>query len=181
MDKFISEEILQDMNIKAPASILQVKYGDISVTPGKVLTPTQVKNQPILNWAADPNSFYAVLFNDIDVPSREDPKFREAYHWGVVNIPGKNIDAGEVLTEFIGSGPGQGTKLHRYVFLVFKQSSGKQQFNEKHISNRAMEGRASHSIAKFAAAHGLGDPVAGTFYLAEWDDYVPKLHEQLSG
>ncbi|XP_010164651.1 phosphatidylethanolamine-binding protein 1, partial [Antrostomus carolinensis] len=27
----------------------------------------------------------------------------------------------------------------------------------------------------------LGVPVAGTCYQAEWDDYVPKLYEQLSG
>ncbi len=36
-------------------------------------------------------------------------------------------------------------------------------------------------IRNFAKKYNLGDPVAANFYQAEWDDYVPKLYEQLSG
>lgn len=32
----------------------------------------------------------------------------------------------------------------------------------------------------FPQKYELGTPVAGTCYQAEWDDYVPKLYEQLS-
>lgn len=30
-----------------------------------------------------------------------------------------------------------------------------------------------------SAKYNLGNPVAGNFYQAEWDDYVPKLYEKL--
>jgi len=70
--------------------------------------------------------------------------------------------------------------LHRYVFLLFKQS-GKLNFTETRLTNRSGGGRGSQSVSKFAAKYKLGDPVAGNFYQAEWDDYVPKLYEQLSG
>ena len=49
------------------------------------------------------------LPTDPDAPSRADPKFREWHHWCVVNIPGKDVNAGEVLAEYVGSGPPEGT------------------------------------------------------------------------
>jgi hypothetical protein len=181
MEKFEKDSILTDMHVPLPSSLLQVRYGSVTVTPGMTLTPTQVKDQPILDWDANPNDFYAIVMNDPDAPSRADPKFREWHHWCVVNIPGKDISAGEVLTEYVGSGPPKGTKLHRYVFLVFKQPKGRQQFDEKHLTNRSGDGRGKQSVSSFASKHGLGAPVAGNYYQAEWDEYVPKLYEQLSG
>lgn len=59
-------------------------------------------------------SFFTV---DPDAPSRADPKWGEWRHWLVVNIPGCEVSKGEVLSVYIGSGPPQGTGLHRYVFL----------------------------------------------------------------
>ena len=70
--------------------------------------------------------------------------------------------------------------LHRYVFLLYKQS-GKLNFTEPRLTNCSGGGRPSQSVSKFAAKYSLGDPIAGNFFQAEWDDYVPKLHAQLSG
>lgn len=39
--------------------------------------------------------------------------------------------------------------------------------------------RAKFSIAKFALKYNLGNPVAGNFYEAQYDDYVPLLYKQL--
>ena len=41
------------------------------------------------------------------------------------------------------------------------------------------EGRGGWNARKFAADNGLGEPVAGNFYQAEFDDYVPKLYEEM--
>ena len=46
---------------------------------------------------------------DPDAPSRVDQKFGEWHHWSVVNIPGEDISKGEVLAEYVGSGPPNGT------------------------------------------------------------------------
>ena len=37
--------------------------------------------------------------------------------------------------------------------------------------------KTSHVTSKY----NLGNPVAGNFFQAEWDDYVPKLYEKLNG
>jgi phosphatidylethanolamine-binding protein (PEBP) family uncharacterized protein len=139
-----------------------------------------VKDPPHVSWVAEPDAFYTLVMNDPDAPSRADPKNGEWHHWCVVNIPDSHVDKGEVLSQYVGSGPPKGTKLHRYVFLLFKQN-GKLTFDEPRLTNRSGDGRAKQKVSKFAAKHGLGDPVAGNYYQAEWDDYVPKLYEQLSG
>jgi hypothetical protein len=176
MDAFEKESVSKDMHIKTPPELLKVQYGSIDVAPGMVLTPTQVKNPPHVSWTADSHDFYSLVMNDPDAPSRADPKFREWHHWCVVNIPGADVSKGQVLSEYVGSGPPKGTKLHRYVLLLFKQP-GKLTFTEPHLTNRSGEGRGKQSVSKFAMKYHLGDPVAGNFYQAEWDDYVPRLFE----
>lgn len=116
--------------------IFQINYpSGVSVQQGNELAPTQVKDIPTLVWEADSNDFYTLIMTDPDAPSRADPKFREVRHWTVVNIPGNKVAEGETLIEFIGSGPPKDTGLHRYIFLVYKQS-GKLAFDEPHTSNR---------------------------------------------
>jgi phosphatidylethanolamine-binding protein len=111
-----------------------VKYASGAASLGNELTPTLVKDAPTVEWTADPDSFYTLVMTDPDAPSRKDPKFREWHHWLVVNIPGNDVAKGEVLSEYIGAGPPEGTGLHRYVFVVYKQE-GKQEFDEEKLTN----------------------------------------------
>jgi phosphatidylethanolamine-binding protein len=39
--------------------------------------------------------------------------------------------------------------------------------------------RSKFSTELFTNKYMLGDPVAGNFYIAEYDDYVPTLNAQL--
>lgn len=48
-------------------------------------------------------------------------------------------------------------------------------------SDRSREGRLNWSAADFARENNLGNPIAGNFFQAQYDDYVPILHAQLSG
>lgn len=111
--------------------------------------------------------------------SRKEPTYREWHHWLVVNIPGNDIKNGQTLSEYIGSGPPPETGLHRYVFLVYKQSNGKITCDEKVLPNTSGEGRGCFSIKNFAEKYQLGEPIAGNFFQAEYDDYVPILYKQL--
>ncbi|XP_071448490.1 protein D3-like [Hetaerina americana] len=178
--KMEQHEIVPDVINKAPLSVLQVTYGKDSVNLGNELTPTQVKDIPTVTWDAEADAFYTLCMTDPDAPSRKDPKFREWHHWLVGNIPGSNIPGGETLSEYVGSGPPKGTGLHRYVFLVYKQSK-KLTFDEPRLTNRSGDHRGKFSIQKFADKYSLGQAIAGNFYQAQWDDYVPKLYEQLAG
>ena len=70
--------------------------------------------------------------------------------------------------------------LHRYVWLVYEQE-GPLKCDEPILSNRSGDHRGKFKVASFRKKYELGTPVAGMCYQAEWDDYVPKLYEQLSG
>lgn len=93
------------------------------------------------------------------------------------NIPGNALDQGEVLSQYIGSGPPEGTGIHRYIFLIYKQSD-KLTFDEPRLTF-STDNRANFKIQNFAEKYKLGTPIAGNFYQAEFDDYVPLLYKKL--
>ncbi|XP_004072118.1 phosphatidylethanolamine-binding protein 1 [Oryzias latipes] len=173
---------LQEVEEK-PAVPLVVKYGSLEIDElGKVFTPTQVQNRPTsVEWdGCDPSKLYTLALTDPDAPSRKDPKFREWHHFLVVNMKGNDVSSGCVLSDYVGSGPPKGTGLHRYVWLVYEQP-GSLSCSEKVLTNRSGDGRGKFKIQTFRQKYNLDAPVAGTCYQAEWDDYVPKLYEQLAG
>lgn len=179
--KMEKEGVVPDVIPVAPREKATVSYpSGVSVNEGNELKPRQVKDQPKVEWNADSSALYTLCMTDPDAPSRKDPKFREWHHWLVGNIPGNDVSKGEVLSAYVGSGPPEGTGLHRYVFLIYKQS-GKLTFDEKRLPNNSGDGRGGFSIKKFADKYKLGDPIAGNFYQAQWDDYVPELYKQLGG
>ncbi|KAI1729488.1 phosphatidylethanolamine-binding protein domain-containing protein [Ditylenchus destructor] len=179
---FKKYEVVPDVIPNAPDKEVKVKFdSDVEATLGNTLTPTMVQNQPKVNWEAQDGKLYTLIKTDPDAPSRIDPKFREWHHWLVINIPGNNVNQGETLAEYVGAGPPQDTGLHRYVYLVYEQPGEISDPEHGHLTNRSGDKRGGWKAAAFAKKHNLGDPVAGNLFLAEWDDYVPKLYEQLKG
>lgn len=103
---------------------------------------------------------------------------REMLHWLVCNIPGGDLSKGEVIAEYIGSGPGKDTGLHRYVLLAYKQPE-KLTIEEARITNHERTGRPAFSIKNFATKYKMGDPVAGNMYRAKYDEYVETIRKQM--
>ena len=184
----------------------QITYpSGVEVNLGNELKPTQVKDKPTVQFEADPHKFYTLVMTDPDAPSRIEPTYREFKHWVVVNIPGSDVAQGEELAEFVGSGPPMGTGLHRYVFLVYEQPkklpfTGEPRTTKRFVQFhsiavvegvfiplmilfpfRSRESRPKFSVKTFAYRNQLGEPIAGNYYQAQFDDYVPLLHQQLSG
>lgn len=179
---FAEHEVVPDVVDAAPKELLKVTYpSGVSANGGEELTPTQVKDQPKLEWSADPNAFYTLFMVDPDAPNRQEPKFRSVCHWYVGNIPGDKIEQGDHRIAFVGSGPPQGSGLHRYVFLVYKQTDGRVDLSEApRTSNRSRNNRLNFQHKDYVKKYNLGELVAGNFYRAQFDDYVPTLHAQLS-
>ncbi len=90
-----------------------------------------------------------------------------------------DISQGEVLAEYVGSGPPKGSGLHRYIFLLYEQPK-ELTFDETRLTTKAGIERAKFSRRKFAKKYELGEPIGGNFYQAEWDEYVNKLHREHS-
>ncbi|XP_034838238.1 protein D2-like [Maniola hyperantus] len=179
---FKQQSIVPDILTIAPTEPISIQYPSrVTVQIGRELTPTQVKDKPVVKWAAKDSEYYTLALVDPDAPSRENPKFREWHHWLVGNILGGDMNKGEVLSDYIGSGPPKGTGLHRYIFLVYKQQDKCDFSKVPKLPNNSGEKRGNFSISKFAQQFKLGTPVAGNFYVAKYDDYVPKLYAKLKG
>lgn len=102
------EEIIPDIlgKLSDDVNLLKVSWDDkIKAELGNVLTPTQVQNQPKVEYNAEDDAYYTLVMQDPDAPSRKEPSRREFRHWLVINIPGKEIECGETIWEYIGSGP----------------------------------------------------------------------------
>jgi Phosphatidylethanolamine-binding protein len=103
------DEIIPDVLQKlSDVKYLKVTYpSGVSADLGNILTPTQVKDEPKVEYEADSKEFFTLLMTDPDAPSRKEPSRREFRHWLVVNIPGNQVEKGETVWQFIGSGPPQ--------------------------------------------------------------------------
>ena len=104
-EKFEKESVVPDILDDSPVSVLNVSYiSGVKADLGNVLTPTQVKDQPTIQWEAKENTFYTLLMTDPDAPSRAEPTLREIRHWLVVNIKGSDVSSGETIVQFVGTG-----------------------------------------------------------------------------
>lgn len=133
---FEDHGIVPNSLLVAPRQKVEVSYpSGVVVNFGNELTPTQVKDKPSVSWEAEDGAYYSLVMMDPDAPSRENPINGEYRHWLVMNIPGNRVDEGDVVTDFVGSGPPKGT-YHRYVFLIYKQLGFIDNIREPRTSNR---------------------------------------------
>lgn len=170
-DKFRSAKIVPDLLQKAPEGLLDVEFECGLTTLGNKFTPMQVRNRPKVSWkGAKENENYTLIMTDIMAD-------KEWCHWVVGNIPGNNIDKGDIFTSFFPSTPPKDTGEHRYVFLFFKQSAKSDFRGLAKISTFQMDGRNKFSTKVFVDTFNLGVPVAGNFYLAAWDESCEEMYK----
>lgn len=157
-----------------PSALAKVVYpGGVTVELGKELTPTQVKDQPEVSFDAEDGSLYTLFLIDPDVPV----EYRDICHWLVINIPGSDVAKGQTVIEYVGSGPSKESGLHRYVFLVFKQTD--KITTDLFVSKTSQEKRGKAKTRDYIAKFKLGAPVAGNLFKAQYDDYVPTVRAQV--
>ncbi|KOC59142.1 Phosphatidylethanolamine-binding protein like protein F40A3.3 [Habropoda laboriosa] len=174
---FEDAKIMPDIIETAPEEKIEVKYGDKVVELGNELTPSETHQIPEIHYKHEGGVLYTLVLTDPDAPTRKGYN-REFRHWLVGNIPEENIEKGEVLTEYIGPAPPNGSGKHRYVFLIYKQSRGAITFDERRLSTRDGSLRKRFNIKKFAEKYSLDGPIAGNFMKAEYDDNVPIYAKQ---
>ncbi|XP_035783384.1 protein D3-like isoform X1 [Anopheles albimanus] len=177
---FASYEVVPDVIDEAPDCWARVSFkSGRQAEGGNRLTPTQIRNPPVVTWNANERALYSLIMTDPDVPSRDDPRFREFIHWAVGNIPGNDIDRGETLVEYLGAITPRGTGLHRFVVLVFEHLQKLDFTGEPRISNQCGTVRRYFSTRNFTRKYDLNNLYAGNFFQTHYDDYVPTLQAQL--
>lgn len=174
----MKQGIVPDMLDVAPDEELKIIYPTgVKVNLGNLLTPWQVSVKPIVEWEAFKYYYYLLLLVDLDVPSRTNPNLSEFQHWVVGNIPGNCVEEGETLTDYIGAMPEENTGCHRCVFLVYLQSK-RIEFQERCLTDNTIKYRERFCAKLLSAKYRLGDPIAGNFFITNWDCFVDDLKEK---
>lgn len=134
-----------------------------------------MRDEPQVNWIAGTDNYYALILTDPDVPGIM-PQLNEYLHWLIVNIPGNQMNLGDVRVGYVGATPAKSSGLHRYVFLLYKQPDYLK-FEMEHVPKHSDQGRTNFSTRAFVKKYDLGFPLAGNFFTSEWSTDVPVLHK----
>lgn len=81
-----------------------------------------------------------------------------------MNINDTNLSSGDVIFPYIGSGPPQGTDLHRYVFLLFRQAGNNLQYEMNNDTLERARTNTRDLISKFNLTL-----VGGDYFQAEYE------------
>jgi len=146
----------------------------INVTAGELIPRILTAGPP--QWALRSNTSdigpgpFVIAAVDLDPPTPQMPIYSQYRHFlggGFYFGAERGQDAHALvnytraISEFVQPNPQQGSDPHRYVFLVYKESSS---FVNQTLVN-ASTSPIYFNISAFALATGLGDPLGGTFML----------------
>jgi hypothetical protein len=139
-----------ELNVRFPAGK--------KVVIGKELPLGAVLSIPAVTYTPTPDTFYTLVMVDPDAPSRADAE-GEYRHWVVANIPGAEINKGEVLQDWAPPSPPSGSGLHRYVFILYEQP--------ERLETTVFESvRSKWACDAWATEMGM-TPVGATFFQAQ--------------
>jgi len=186
---FKSDEIIPDVVDGEPLSALRVQYGNgndavLLDAMGQTLTPLAVQDAPkqFSFKGCEANKLYALILTDPDARDRAKHEYREWIHFVKINANGADLGkTGDALVEYVGSAPPKGSGIHRYVWLIYEQKNGKidaDKCGQQRLKSGGGkgQGRGGWKARKFVKDNQLGPLVAGTYYYAEYDEFVPKLY-----
>ncbi|QRW05875.1 phosphatidylethanolamine-binding protein (PEBP) family [Ceratobasidium sp. AG-Ba] len=176
-----------------PSTLLSISWGNKEAQLGNELTKSDTANEPTINFAPaaedDPASTYTLAFLDPDAPSRADPKFGPFRHWLITGLKAPGVETLVALakesdpspplgaksfkaatTPYRPPGPGPGTGVHRYVFLLFREPSVGFEVPEGAPEYGAeLEQRRKWSGVEFGERYGLKLVAANFFTLKSAD------------
>ncbi|KAI1851552.1 hypothetical protein JX265_012366 [Neoarthrinium moseri] len=119
----------------SPSTILSIDYDSKAVSLGNFFRASECRIAPGVRFPAEagaPSSAsYTLIMTDPDAPTPDDPKFAFWRHWILAGLqPLSSSAEGQVaqtkptVTEYLGPGPKDDSKPHRYLFLLYKEPEG---------------------------------------------------------
>lgn len=154
--------VVPDVIDSVPPNSVKVSYPSGAVAlQGNLITPLQAGFEPFIRYPAKDDELYTVMIIDPDIPAERAPLLAQFIHYMVINIPGSDVKAGNTTASYLIPIPVVGT--HRYVCLVYHQKNGAYKTALQLTANLGV-GRPFFDNRRFAAKHGLGQPIAANFF-----------------
>ncbi|CAF3457876.1 hypothetical protein SNK03_005542 [Fusarium graminearum] len=146
-----------------PSVNLRVSFDGKDVELGNLFRATECKRSPsiLFDQEADApgDATYMLLLVDPDAPTPDDPKFAFWRHWVLPGLrPLGSADAvaqiQPALTEYLGPGPKDDSKPHRYLLLLYRQPSNLD-LTKDDVGGEEFTQRRSFDTAKFVEKYDL--------------------------
>ncbi|KAI1801201.1 PEBP-like protein [Daldinia bambusicola] len=151
----------------APTTQLTISFGDKAVDLGTFFRAGECKQAPQIAFSpekeeqdasssASSSASYLLILTDPDAPTPDDPKFAFWRHYVVSGLKPEEEKGGEAktLTEYLGPGPKDDSKPHRYLFLLYREPAGLSLAKED-VGGEEFVQRRSFKPVEFAEKHGL--------------------------
>ncbi|KAF7586719.1 hypothetical protein BBP40_008398 [Aspergillus hancockii] len=145
----------------SPSTELEVTFGERSVSLGNLFRVSEVKSAPKISFAPEKEELpspqkYTLLLTDPDAPTPDDPKFAYWRHWVVSGLQpsGSAVASAQTLTEYLGPGPKDNSRPHRYLFLLFREPKGLS-LSKEDVGGEEFTDRRSFKAAEWAQKHEL--------------------------
>ncbi|KAK2020385.1 phosphatidylethanolamine-binding protein [Colletotrichum zoysiae] len=149
-----------------PTTRLEVSFAGKAVDAGNFFRARECKVAPSVSFAGEagagaaPATCYTLVLTDPDAPTPDDPRFAFWRHWVAPGLQPLSGGGGVVaqgkppLTEFLGPGPKDDSKPHRYLFLLYREPQGLD-LKKEDVGGEEFVERRSWKPAEFAEKHGL--------------------------
>ncbi|KAI0976082.1 phosphatidylethanolamine-binding protein [Xylaria arbuscula] len=145
-----------------PTTKLNIRFGDKAVELGTFLRAGECKEAPTVAFAAEPdateNTSYSFILTDPDAPTPDEPKFAFWRHWVLSGLRPRDamdtVTTSSELTAYLGPGPKDDSKPHRYLFLLYREPD-ELQLAKEDVGGEEFVHRRSFKPAQFAERHGL--------------------------
>ena len=161
-----------------PALSLSVEYDfdEEYITPvyrGNVIKPKEAQKRPQVHWPSKDDSLWTLVMTNPDGHFSETNA--EYLHWMVSNVKGSDLSQGSVNVPYLQPFPAFGTGFHRYVFILFKQSSpvDLSKFNES--GPVSLKGRTFRTSQFFNEYKDQLTPAGLAFFQSDWDSSLTQV------
>nr|XP_018913502.1 PREDICTED: protein D3-like [Bemisia tabaci] len=159
-----------------PQHELSVVYKHTTVKCGNKINGYEMMEAPVeVTWPAKNDFYYTLFMIGPDSRVREQPIDRNWLHWLVTNIKGNDAGNGDEIAEYCGSLAGYEIGLHRLIYVVFENPSGKKvKLDLKRIDEEApYEKRTKFDLLNFTKQYGMHKPVAANFAVLDLEFRLP--------
>ncbi|KFH48762.1 OV-16 antigen-like protein [Hapsidospora chrysogenum ATCC 11550] len=154
-----------------PTTKLGIAFHERQVELGNLFRTSECKSPPSITFEPEnanegecvykdgvSGASYMLLLVDPDAPTPDDPKFAFWRHWILPGLqPAGQAAATQTkapLTAYLGPGPKDDSKPHRYLFLLFREPEGLA-LSEDDVGGEEFVQRRSFDPASFVSKHGL--------------------------
>ncbi|KAI8625314.1 phosphatidylethanolamine-binding protein [Xylariaceae sp. FL1651] len=146
-----------------PTTKINVAFGGKAVELGTFFRAGECKQPPTLTFDAEAEApedvSYSFILTDPDAPTPDDPKFAFWRHWVLSGLRPRSEDVAALvppvaLTEYLGPGPKDDSKPHRYLFLLYREPEGLN-LSKEDVGGEEFVQRRSFQPVEYAERHGL--------------------------